>query len=84
MAIKEKSQSAFAMPAKEVGKLLTELEAELHAASVSRKHQHWVMFSVVLAYQCCRQCYALLHDERRLQQARCVAVLSAGLFVNLP
>ena len=69
-ATKKRSKSAFAVPAQELDKLLSELHTALDAADLPSKRQHWVMFSVLEAYLCQRQCYAALHDASQFQQVR--------------
>lgn len=67
-AVKSQSRSAYAVPAKELEKLLAQLEGSLKAAALPTQHQHWVMFTALPAYLCCRQCYAALGDRLGLQQ----------------
>ena len=54
--------------ARKLDKLLSELEGKLTKASLSQKQQHWVMFTVLPAYLCRRQCFEAMCDERRLPQ----------------
>ena len=56
------------MPAKELEKLLAQLEDALKAAALPIKHQHWVMYTALSGYLCCKQCYAVLGDRLGLQQ----------------
>lgn len=67
-AVNSQSQSAYAVPAKHLDKLLAQLEDALMAAALPIQHQHWVMYTALSGYLCSRQCYAVLGDRLRLQQ----------------
>lgn len=61
------SKAAFAVPAKELDRLLSELKRALNAVGLPSKQQHWVMFDVLEAFLCQRQCHAILEDKHGLQ-----------------
>ena len=63
-------QAGFLPIARKLDKRLTELEGKLTRANLALHQQHWVMFTVLAAYLCRRQCFEAMCDEHRLPQAR--------------
>ena len=57
-------QAGFLTTARKLDKLLMELEGKLTKASLSHVQQHWVMFTVLPAYLCRRQCFEVRGNER--------------------
>lgn len=74
-AVSRQHQAGFLPTARKLDKLLTELEGKLSRASLTQHQQHWVMFTVLRAYLCCRQCFEVLYDVKRLPQVRAPAKL---------
>ena len=66
-------QAGFLPIARKLDKLLVRLEGKLAKASLSQHQQHWVMFTVMQAYLCRRQCSEAMADEHRLPQVKALA-----------
>ena len=63
-------QAGFQPIVRKLDKLLTELEGKLTRANLALHQQHWVMFTVLGAYLCRRQCFEVMCDQHRLPQVR--------------
>ena len=76
-------QAGFRPLARKLDKLLTELEGRLTRASLALHQQHWVMFTVLAAYLCRRQCFEAMCDEQRLPHVSALASVTCPSWLGV-
>lgn len=78
-----RQQSCFLAPAKQLDKLITKLESLLSSSTaLPGQQQHWVLFSAMAAYLCCRHCYEALDNTQRVQQVCALTHLAAPCLLH--